>query len=594
MFHHRITATPDRPAYQFLEAGAWKTINWRQTGELVRNVASGLKALGLKVEERVSILASTRVEWILADLGIVCAGGATTTIYPSSKEDECAYIISDSASAYVIAENEGQLKKLQAVKAQIPSVRKVILLEGKASDDGWAISWEDLLKQGAEFHAKDPASWETVIKAVKPNDLCTLIYTSGTTGKPKGVELTQDAWVFEGEGVAALQLMHIDDIMYLWLPMAHSFGKVLEAIQLQLGLLVAIDGRIDKIVENLGVLRPTVVPAVPRIFEKVYNRVIQQAKEAGGAKWKIFQWAVDVGLQVTRIKQDGGQPGALLAAQYKLADKLVFVKIRNRFGGRIRVFVSGSAPLSRQIAEWFYAAGLMICEGYGLTESAAASFVNRPESVKFGTVGPPVTGVKIKIAEDGEILLHGRGIMRGYHNMPKETAEALDSEGWLHTGDIGELDPQGRLRITDRKKELIKTSGGKYVAPGAMESRFKSLCPYVSQMVVHGDNRNFCSALLAFDEETLRKWATAEGVTGTYAELGKNPKVIHLFQGYIDQLNKEMPSYSTIKKFVILPKDLTEADGDLTPSQKLKRKAVEKKFKDLLDQLYVGAVAGAD
>ncbi|MBI5494759.1 MAG: long-chain fatty acid--CoA ligase [Deltaproteobacteria bacterium] len=594
MFLHRIQATPDRQAFTYPDGATWKALTWKQTGELTLAAAGALRSLGLTDEQRVSILCSTRYEWIIADLAISCAGLATTTIYPSSKEDECAYIITDSNTVLVIAENDGQVKKLQSKRAEMPAVKKVVVIDGKGTEDGWVMSWSQFLDDGRAWSKANPGKLEEIAKAVRPDQLCTLIYTSGTTGKPKGVELTHDCWVYEAEGMEALDLLHIDDVEYLWLPLAHSFGKVLEAGQLRVGWSAAVDGRVDKIVENLGVVKPTFVPAVPRIFEKVYNKVIQQTQEAGGLKWSIFQWAFGVGHEVSRLKQEKREPGALLALQNSIAHKLVFSKLHARFGGNLKLFVSGSAPLSKQIAEWFHAAGIPIYEGYGLTETSAFSFVNRPDSVKFGTVGLPVKGLEVKIAEDGEILMRGRGIMRGYHNLPTETAETLDKDGWLHTGDIGELDEMGRLKITDRKKDLIKTSGGKYVAPGALESRFKSLCPYASQLVVHGDNRNFVSALIAFDEESLRKWAGTNGVSGTYAEMSKNPKVIALFQGFVDTLNKELPSYSTVKKFALLEKDLNEADGDLTPSQKLKRKAVEKKYKALLDTFYVGAVAGAD
>ena len=594
LFLYRVQSTPDRRAYTYADGTEWKTITWKQAGEIVRNAAGGLRSLGLQNEQRVSILSGTRVEWILADLGIGCAFGATTTIYPSNKEDEIQFIISDSDSVLAIAENDGQVKKLQSIRAQIPNITKVVVFDGKASDDGWVMTWQQLLDAGKAWNEKNPGKYEEIARSVQASSLCTLIYTSGTTGRPKGVELTHDSWVYEGDGMVALNILSPDDLQYLWLPLAHSFGKVLEAGQLAIGFESAVDGRVDKIVENLAVLRPTFVPAVPRIFEKVYNRVIQGAQEGGGAKWKIFQWAFAVGAEVSKLRLDGKEPSGLLGIKHALAHKLVFSKVHARFGGRLRLFVSGSAPLSRQIAEWFHAAGISIAEGYGLTETSAFSFVNRPDKLKFGTVGHPVKGLTVKIAEDGEILLKGRGIMRGYHNLPAETAETLDKDGWLHTGDIGELEGDGRLRITDRKKDLIKTSGGKYIAPGAMESRFKSLCPYGSQLVVHGDNRNFVSALIAFDEESTRKWCVANGVPGTYAELSKNPKVIALFQGYVDQLNKELPGYSNIKKFALLEADLTEAAGELTPSQKLKRKVVEKKYKAVLDGFYAGALAGGD
>lgn len=599
MFLDRVAATPNRIAYRYPASptgnSSWKTLTWRESLDKAREIALGLRSLGLDNEERAAILSGTRIEWILCDLGIMCAGGATTTIYPSNTGEETAYIINDSSTKVVFAESMDQVKKLEGVRGQIPGLKHVVVIDEGAqrSADGWVLTLEDLCVRGREAAKNEGDKFEARVRALRGDQLATLIYTSGTTGRAKGVELVHDCWVYEAEGVDALGFLTIDEVQYLWLPLAHVFGKVLQALQIRIGFETAVDGRIDKIIDNLAVVKPTMMAAVPRIFEKVYNKVIENAKGSGGAKWKIFQWANGVGRQVVARKQEGQPVGLVLSLQNTIADKLVFSKIRARFGGRLRWFVSGSAPLSKTIGEFFYAANLTILEGYGLTETSAASTVNRPGSVRFGTVGPALGGTQIKIAEDGEILLKGRGVMRGYHNMPNETAEAFDAEGWFRTGDIGELDTIGRLRITDRKKELIKTSGGKYVAPQALESRFKTLCPNVSQLVVHGDNRNYCSALIAMEPESMAKWTKENGVSGTYADWAKDPKVIAFFQGFIDQLNAELPSYSTVKKFVLLPADMSVEAGDLTPSLKLKRKFVEKKHKDLLDGLYKDAIANA-
>jgi long-chain acyl-CoA synthetase len=586
-FLNRISATPGSTAYTYPDGAGWKTVTWKEFGEQVKEISMGLRALGLKDEERVAILSGTRYDWVAADVGILCAGGATTTIYPSNTPDECAFIINDSATSYVIAENDDQVAKLQKERANMPSVRNVITFDGKSTADGWVITLAQLREKGRPASTAD---WEAVCKNVRPDSLATLIYTSGTTGKPKGVELTQDCWVYEAQAIDELQLLRPDDVQYLWLPLAHSFGKVLEVAQLRIGFQTAIDGRVDKLVENLAHVKPTFVAAVPRIFEKVYNKVVGGAKEGGGLKYKIFKWALEVGREVSRLKQKRQPVGGMLAMKNSIADKLVFSKLKARFGGRLRYFVSGSAPLSREMAEFFHACDILILEGYGLTESSAASFVNRPGSYEFGTVGPPVPGTELKIAQDGEILIRGRGIMRGYHNLPDVTAETKNAEGWLLTGDIGEVTPAGNLRITDRKKDLIKTSGGKYVAPQALEGQLKALCPYISQVLVHGNNRNFCSALVAVDQEAITNWARQNGVNGNYAEIVKDPKVHALIKPFFDELNAKLPSYETIKKFAILPKDLTEADGDLTPSLKLKRKAVEGKYKEILDGFYAGGV----
>ncbi len=582
----RLSATPDGTAYSYPVGSGWKTVSWKQFGEQVKQVSMGLRALGLQNEQRAAILCSTRYEWIVCDVGINAAAGATTTIYPSNLPDECAYIIQDSDTKFVFAENDEQVAKLQAVKAQIPGVKHVISIDGKGSADGWVISYGDLMEKGK---AASQADWETVCRAVKPSDLATLIYTSGTTGKPKGVELTQDNWVYEAWAIDDLKLLLPDDVQFFWLPLAHSFGKVLEVAQLQIGFQTAIDGRLDKLVDNLAAVKPTFVAAVPRIFEKVYNKVVDGAKKGGGAKWAIFKWAIDVGKQVSKLRQNRQEPTGFLAMKNGLANKLVFSKLKARFGGRMRYFVSGSAPLSREMAEFFHACEILILEGYGLTETSAFSFVNRPHNYKFGTVGLPAPTSEVKIAQDGEILIKGRGVMRGYHNLPEATGETI-KDGWLYTGDIGELDADGILKITDRKKDLIKTSGGKYVAPQNIEGKFKAMCPYVSNVVVHGNNRNFCTMLIALDKDAITDWAKTNGVAGGYAEIVKDPRTHALLKTFVQDLNKGLASYESIKNFGILPKDLTIEDGELTPSQKVKRKVVETKYKDMLDGFYAGNV----
>ena len=587
MLLHSLAATPDNTAFSYPVGSGWKQVSWKQFGEQVRQVSMGLRALGLQNEERVAILAHTRYEWVVADIAILGAAGATTTIYPSNLADECEYIINDSGTRYVFAENDEQIAKLTAVRAKIPNVKNVITFDGKASADGWVLTLNELMEKGK---SATQAEWEVVCKSVKGQDIATLIYTSGTTGKPKGVLLTQDCWVYEAEGIDEMKLLVPDDVQFFWLPLAHSFGKVLEVAQLKIGFHTAIDGRVDKIVENLGHVKPTFVAAVPRIFEKVYNKVIEGAKKDGGVKYSVFKWAVAVGREVSLLRQKRQEPSGLLAMKYSIATKLVFSKLQNRFGGRMRYFVSGSAPLSREMAEFFHSAGILILEGYGLTETSAASFVNRPTNFKFGTVGPALPGTQVKIAEDGEILIKGRGVMRGYHNLPEQTAETI-KDGWLYTGDIGEIDADGLLKITDRKKDLIKTSGGKYVAPQNIEGKFKMVCQYVSQSIVHGNNRNFCTMLVALDKDAIGEWAKNNGVQGTYEQIVKDPRTQALIKPFIQELNKGLASYESIKNFAILPKDLSQEDGDLTPSLKLKRKVVETKYKELIDGFYTGNLA---
>jgi len=583
----RVAQTPDLEAFRYPAGEGWESLSWRRALDRVRAVAAGLLDLGLEPEERCAIISGTRIEWILADLGILCAGGATTTIYPSSMADECVFILFDSGSAIAFAENDEQVMKLQARRPELPRLRHVVTFDGNRSSDGFVLRLSDLEERGRAWDARHTGRLDAVARAIRPDSLATLIYTSGTTGRPKGVELTHDCWVYEGEAAEASGILPRDQpLQFFWLPLAHSFGKVLEAAQLRMGFVTAIDGRVDKLVENLAVVRPDFVCAVPRVFEKVRNKVLQSARDGGAVKQALFRWAMRVGLEVSRARQQGRAPGPLLAARHAVADRLVFQKVRALFGGRLQLFVSGSAPLARDVAEFFDAAGVLILEGYGLTESSAASFCNRPERPRIGSVGPPFPGTEVRIALDGEVLLRGRCIMRGYHNLPEETRVALE-DGWLHTGDIGQLDDEGRLLITDRKKDLIKTSGGKYVAPQELEGRLKALCPHLSQVLVHGDKRNYVTALVTLDSEAMKAWSERQGLPGVpLAELSQRPEARALVQKAFDELNASLPRFATVKKFTILPAEFTEQNGEVTASLKLKRKLIEQRYRGALDAMY--------
>lgn len=586
MFLSRVAKTPDREAYRYPDGSGWTSLTWRQVAEKVKAIACGLRSLGLGDEERASILSATRFDWILADFGILAAGGATTTIYPSSTTPDCLFILQDSGTRVLFAESREQADRIAGKRSEVPDVKAIVVFEGAGTHDGYVLTMDDLMAKGREWDAANPGRFEAIVDGVRTDALATLIYTSGTTGRPKGVELTHDCWVYEAEGIDELKLLNEDDLQYFWLPLAHSFGKVLEAAQLRIGFSTAIDGRVEKIVENLGQVKPTFVAAVPRIFEKIYNKVTTGAKEAGGAKWTIFSWAFGVGREVSGLRLAGKEPAGLLALKHQVAHKLVFSKLHTLFGGRIRCFVSGSAPLARPLGEFFHAAGIVVLEGYGLTETSAASCVNTPEKLRFGTVGAPLPGTRIRIAEDGEILIKGRGVMRGYHNLPEQTAETLDAEGWLHTGDIGHVE-DGFVKITDRKKDLIKTSAGKYVAPQMLEKRLTVACPYVSHSLAHGDNRNFVSMLVALDPEAITKWAASHGLGGkSYSEVATSKEVRDLIAPFIDEVNKDVANWEQVKKWAILPADLTLESGDLTPSMKLKRKSVEQKYRSELDGFY--------
>ncbi|MFD1150001.1 AMP-dependent synthetase/ligase [Saccharothrix hoggarensis] len=529
LLRERVAATPDGEALRHRTGDTWTSMTWAEVGEHVRKRALGFRELGVRDEARVAIMAATSVDWILTDLAVLAAGGVTTTIYPSSTPDVVAHIVRDSESVLVVADPE---------------------LADKVDAKVVAPDWEPEDAEG---------DYDAMVDELTPDRLATLIYTSGTTGTPKGVELTHDNWLHTADAIAELGVLTLDDLHFLWLPMSHAFGKVLQVGMIATGSPTAVDGDVDRIAANLQELRPTVVAAAPRIFEKIHQRVVASMREAGGVKAKLFDWALTV----------SEHPEWKL--RRKIADKLVFSKLRARVGGRIKYFVSGSAPLSLPVGEFFERAGITILEGYGLTESSAASFVNRPGANKLGTVGRPLRGTEVRIAEDGEVLIGGRGIMRGYHGLPEETAETL-RDGWLHTGDIGELDDEGRLRITDRKKELIKTSGGKYVAPQAVEGLIKANSPYIGNVLVHGDRRNYCVALVTIDPDLAP------------ADLDREAEVARA----VEAANAKLARHETIKKFAVVPEDFTVADGTLTASLKMRRKEIETRYRDVLESLYAG------
>ncbi|MFJ4623019.1 AMP-dependent synthetase/ligase [Streptomyces sp. NPDC088812] len=607
LFLERVAATPDAEAYRYPVPGPagqgpddWKSLSWAQSAERVYAIAAGLIELGVRPEQRVALASSTRIEWILADLGIMCAGAATTTVYPQTNADESAYILSDSESRVLIAEDAAQLAKAVEKRAELPDLTHVVVVDPAGLENvetaDWILTLDELEKRGAARLEQDPQLIEERVGAITRDQLATLIYTSGTTGRPKGVRLPHDNWSYMAKAIAATGLVTADDVQYLWLPLAHVFGKVLTSGQIEAGHVTAVDGRIDKIIENLPVVQPTYMAAVPRIFEKVYNGVAAKARAGGAAKYRIFQWAAEVAREYAKVAQDNFRRTGTasvpfgLGAKHKVADALVYAKIREAFGGNLRACVSGSAALAPEIGFFFSGAGIHILEGYGLTESSAASFVNPGEAYRTGTVGKPLPGTEVRIADDGEILLRGPGVMEGYHGLPEKTTEVLEADGWFHTGDIGELSPDGYLRITDRKKDLIKTSGGKYIAPAEVEGQFKAVCPYVSNILVHGADRNFCTALIALDEASILAWAEENGLGGrTYAQVVAAPETVALVDGYVQQLNAGLQRWQTIKKFRLLPRDLDVEHGEITPSLKLKRPVVEREYQQLIDEMYAGA-----
>ena len=583
LFLNRVEASPDKEAFRYPGKEGWTSVSWKQAAERVEALAAGLLALGIEPENRIGIASTTRLEWILADLAIMCAGAATTTVYPSTNGDDTAYILADSASRVVFAEDDTQLEKITEHRGDLPDLAKVVVFEGSGDGDS-VITLDELAELGAKRLADDPSGVRKVAEEIPADRLATLIYTSGTTGKPKGVRLRHEAWVYTGAAIAEMDLLGENDLQLLWLPLAHAFGKVLISTQLACGFASAIDGRVDKIVENTGVVKPTFMGAAPRIFEKAYAKIVTQQS---GAKAILFNRAFAVGKEVARRRREGKFVWPHLALQQNVFDRLVFAKIRDVFGGRIRFFVSGSAPLNRDIAEWFDAAGLLILEGYGLTESAGAGFINRPNNYKLGTVGLPFDGTEVRISDAREVQFRSKCVMAGYHHLEKATAEALSDDGWLSTGDQGSIDDDGFLKITGRIKELFKLSNGKYVAPPAIEAKFATLCPYASQFMVFGEGRNFAAALVTLDADSISGWAKDHGLRDTsYEELTESEAVHEMIDEHVKKLNASLNRWETIKKWALLDHELSVEGGELTPSLKVKRGVIAEQNKETLDGFY--------
>ena len=584
LFRARLGPDAQRAAARFKAGDKWQEMTWERLGALGEEVAWGLIALGIKKGETVAILANTRVEWVVADVGAIFAGAVVVPIYQSNTPEEVRFILDNAGVSAVFAEDQKQLGKLKQIRSQVPKTQKVILLEGEGSGD-WVLSLEQLKQKGREAKGRNPGELQQRIQAQKREDLSLILYTSGTTGVPKGVMITNDNMIYASEAVVGSGLLTREDAHLLFLPLAHSFAQLIKASWFGSGLTQIFAESVDKLVDNAGETAPTILSGVPRVYEKAFNSVVAGGMVSPGLQGALFRMAMREFEQYARAKEEGKSYGSLA---FTLAKRLVFPKVKDkltkRFGGRIDRFVSGGAPLARKIAFFFDLLGFHMLEGYGLTETIAVTSVNLPGQNKLGTVGKPYPGVEAKIAEDGEILLRGRNIMRGYYNLPEATAEVIEKDGWFHTGDIGELDKDGYLKITDRKKDLIKTSGGKYIAPQALEGALKTASELISQVVVIGDRRKYVSVLVTVVE------SEAVRVTGatSYAEATRSSTLRQRIQEAVDKVNATVPSYETIKRFTVLERDFSQESGELTPTLKVKRKVATSKFKKEIDAMYDG------
>ncbi len=595
-----VATRPDATATLSKRDGQYKPTTWAQLWAEAQQVARSLIALGIAPGDRINIASNTRYEWIVLDFGILAAGAVTVPIYPSNLPDECQYVSDHSGSRIVFAEDRSQVVKFLEVRDRLPEVMHVVQMTGAVESgrelsregrenqpgDGFVISMADFLERGREV---DDARLQAACSSLGPESILTIIYTSGTTGRPKGVVLTHANMIYEADSVRNIGLIAPDDVQLLFLPLSHSFAKVLEAGWLATGHILAFAENMNTIKQNLGEVRPTVMAGVPRVFEKFYSAVVEKALAAGGTKAKLFTAALELSVENGEAELRGKSLPFFRKLKFSVLRKLVFAKIHDGIseilGGRMRAMISGGAPLAKKIAWFFRDADIVILEGYGMTETSAGTTVNLPHNNRIGTVGPPMPGTDVKIAEDGEILLRGPGIMREYWRNPEATAETI-VDGWLHTGDIGEVDPTtGAVKITDRKKDLIITAGGKNIAPQNIENLIKT-DQLISQCVVHGDRRKYLTALLTLDEAALTEFAKQRGLAGSYTELTKHPQVHAEVDRVMALANKELASYESIKQWAILEKDFSIETGELTPKLSVKRKVVNSKYGHLFDGFY--------
>jgi long-chain acyl-CoA synthetase len=554
-------------------------VSWNDFYDEMRRVGKSLMALGVGKDDKVNILSYSNYRWVLTDLASASIGSCAVGIYHSLLGKDVAHIVNHSDAVLVFAENEGQVAKLLEIRSQIPAIRKVILFSGSPPADDWVITFEDFVALGEEV-SEDRL--EARIADVNANDVATIVYTSGTTGVPKGAVLTHDNLTFTAQSVYHSFYSKEGDVTLLFLPLAHVFARTCVFAALYMAATTVFARRMDTIAEDFKVARPHWFPSVPRVYEKVHTKIISGAQAKGGLALKIFNWAVEVGSQVSDLKLAKKPIPPLLALKYAVATKLVFSKVQDALGGRVRWCISGAAPINPEIAKFFHGAGVLILEGIGMTENTSFTNINRYDNYRFGWVGPTGPGIEQMTANDGEVLYRGRNVMKEYYKMPSETSATLTSDGWQHTGDLGEIDQEGFLKITGRKKDLIVTAGGKNVAPSAIEGLIAT-SKYISQVCVIGDRKKYLTALITVDADNVKAYAEERGIAAE--NLLENDEVRNLIKGIVNEKNREFASFETIKDFRLLDEFSIE-NGLLTPTLKVKRNIAMERFADVIEEMY--------
>src|SRR6476469_5363225 len=561
------------------EDGAWVTRTFNEVADTVRSLALGLIDLGIEKGDKVAILANTRPEWTYADFAALSAGATVVPIYQTNSPEECQYVLENSDAVAVVVEDSEQLEKIRAVRDRTPKLEHVILMTGDAED---ATGLDELAGRDS---GRSESEWAERYRSVTREDICTFIYTSGTTGPPKGCIISHGNYRSMLDMVNQTSVIEDDDLTYLYLPLAHSFALLIQLGSFDLGATLAYWERDPlKIVPNLAEVKPTYFPSVPRIFEKIYTAATSKVEKEGGLKKAVFKWAVGVGARMREKERSGEQPGFLLRKQYEVADRQVLSKIRGLFGGRLRLAVSGAAPINPEILRFFDAAGVLVLEGWGMTETSTAATISTPEDFRIGTIGKPFPGCEVRIADDGEILVRGPNVFQGYHKNEEATQETI-VDGWLHTGDIGEIDSEGFIKITGRKKDIIITAGGKNITPANLEAEIKQHA-LVSQCVVVGDRRPYLVALVTLDPEEAVAYAKEHGLPEDPEQLATNDDIRKAIQGHVDKINEKFARVEQVKKIKILPHDLSQEGGELTPTLKVKRAVVAQKHESAIEQLY--------